>query len=387
MFLFGERGEAGSLELWLNSIDFSTPPSFNHSASSLLPEAAPSLSGLRYALPQICPSFSVLHLFAKYTCSYCQEDITGLRIKCVECPNFDICLQCFSAGAEIGCHKNGHPYQFMDSEPMGVFQGRVGWSVREELRLLDAIELYGFGNWEDISGHIETRTAEEAKDQYVGRYLDGNIGRMTWDAAAGLRSHLVDQTNQPDNGPLSPAQTARLPPLDATPEEATQLGYRPQRDDFEREYDNMAESLVSPLFINSLEDDDIDTALKMAQVDMYTRRLRERARRRRVSRDFQLVSQFFSASRKDRLSSRKKLTKEEKEFYERMRVFTQFHTAQEHDQFLQNLHKERELKLRLNELAKYRHHGLTHHEECAHFEQECLQHEDRKPAQLFLEET
>ncbi|CAG2067637.1 unnamed protein product [Timema podura] len=74
----------------------------------------------------------------------------------------------------------------------------------------------------------------------------------------------------------------------------------------------MAESLVSPLFINSLEDDDIDTALKMAQVDMYTRRLRERARRRRVSRDFQLVSQFFSASRKDRLSSRKKLTKEEK---------------------------------------------------------------------------
>nr|CAD7457196.1 unnamed protein product [Timema tahoe] len=329
-------------------------------------------------------------------------------------------MQCFSAGAEIGCHKNGHPYQFMDSEPMGVFQGRVGWSVREELRLLDAIELYGFGNWEDISGHIETRTAEvscprndhsphdmehltvlklaqipfllhyarclqfgsvftEAKDQYVGRYLDGNIGRMTWDAAAGLRSHLVDQTNQPDNGPLSPAQTARLPPLDATPEEATQLGYRPQRDDFEREYDNMAESLVSPLFINALEDDDIDTALKMAQVDMYTRRLRERARRRRVSRDFQLVSQFFSASRKDRLSSRKKLTKEEKEFYERMRVFTQFHTAQEHDQFLQNLHKERELKLRLNELAKYRHHGLTHHEECAHFEQECLQHEDRKP--------
>nr|CAD7401971.1 unnamed protein product [Timema poppensis] len=337
---------------------------------------------------------------------------------------------CFSAGAEIGCHKNGHPYQFMDSEPMGVFQGRVGWSVREELRLLDAIELYGFGNWEDISGHIETRTAEgsylhvshsslmssdrmkpesrywavainflreaaitslsdgsnvsvftEAKDQYVGRYLDGNIGRMTWDAAAGLRSHLVDQTNQPDNGPLSPAQTARLPPLDATPEEATQLGYRPQRDDFEREYDNMAESLVSPLFINALEDDDIDTALKMAQVDMYTRRLRERARRRRVSRDFQLVSQFFSASRKDRLSSRKKLTKEEKEFYERMRVFTQFHTAQEHDQFLQNLHKERELKLRLNELAKYRHHGLTHHEECAHFEQECLQHEDRKPVE------
>lgn len=28
------------------------------------------------------------------------------------------------------------------------------------MRLLDAIEQFGFGNWEDISKHIETRTPE-----------------------------------------------------------------------------------------------------------------------------------------------------------------------------------------------------------------------------------
>jgi len=38
--------------------------------------------------------------------------------------------------------------------------GRGGWSAREELHLLDAIEQFGFGNWEDISRHIETRSPE-----------------------------------------------------------------------------------------------------------------------------------------------------------------------------------------------------------------------------------
>jgi transcriptional adapter 2-beta len=61
-----------------------------------------------------------------------------------------------------------------------------------------------------------------------------------------------------------------------------------------------------------------------------------------------------------------------------MRVFTQFHTAQEHEQFLQNLQKERELKIRISELARYRRNGLTRHEECAHFEQERVQLEEWK---------
>lgn len=316
-------------------------------------------------------------LFAKYNCTYCQEDITGLRIKCAECTDFDLCLQCFSAGAEIGPHKNEHAYQFMDSGAIGMCLGRGGWSAREELHLLDAIEQFGFGNWEDISRHIETRSPEEAKEEYIARYIGGSIGRLTWPAAASSRPNLSDQTN-PDCGPLSPVLTARLPPLDVTPDEAALLGYMPHRDDFEREYDNGAEALVSSLFVNSLEDEDYDVALKLAQVDMYTRRLRERARRKRVSRDFQLVSQFFSANRKDRPSSKKKLSKEEKEFHDHMRVFTQFHTAQEHEQFLQNLQKERELKMRISELARYRRNGLTRHEECAHFEQERVQHEEWK---------
>ncbi|XP_020282647.1 transcriptional adapter 2B isoform X1 [Pseudomyrmex gracilis] len=307
-------------------------------------------------------------LYAKYNCTYCQEDIVGLRVKCIVCPEFDLCLQCFSAGAEIGQHKNDHAYQFMDSGTISIFNGRGNWTAREQLRLLDAIEQFGFGNWEDISKHIETRTPEEAKEEYIARYLNGNIGKHTWPPTESYIPNLTDQTKS-DNGPLSPDLTSRLPPLDITREEADQLGYMPQRDDFERDYNHEAESLVSSLFLNPAdEDDDLDIALKLAQVDMYTNNLRERARRKRVVRDYQLVSAFFSSSRKDK-GIKKKRTKEEKEFRDRMRVFAQFYTAQEHEQFLTNLERERELRLRLSELYRYRENGITRHEECAHFEQ------------------
>ncbi|XP_015187188.1 PREDICTED: transcriptional adapter 2B isoform X2 [Polistes dominula] len=322
---------------------------------------------------------SILDLFAKYNCTYCQEDITGLRIKCVECQDFDLCLQCFSAGAEIGQHKNDHSYQFMDSGTISIFNGRGNWTAKEQLRLLDAIEQFGFGNWEDISKHIETRTPEEAKEEYIARYLEGNIGKHTWPSTESYTPNLTDQTKS-DNGPLSPDLTSRLPPLDITPEEAAQLGYMPQRDDFERDYNHEAESLVSSLFLNPAEDDDLDIALKLAQVDMYTNNLRERARRKRVVRDYQLVSSFFASSRKDRGGVKKRRTKEEREFRDRMRTFAQFYTAQEYEQFLTNLERERELRLRLSELYRYREHGIARHEECAHFEQMLAQAQGQNDA-------
>jgi hypothetical protein len=83
------------------------------------------------------------------------------------------------------------------------------------------------------------------------------------------------------------------------------LSFPPYTDKKKKIY-NINELTLLFLFITTSE------ALKLAQVDMYTRRLRERARRKRVSRDFQLVSQFFSANRKDRPSAKKKLSKEEK---------------------------------------------------------------------------
>ena len=71
-----------------------------------------------------------------------------------------------------------------------------------------------------------------------------------------------------------------------------------------------AEQLVSSLQLNAVEDSDMEKALKLAQVDMYTRRLRERYRRKRIVKDYQLVSKFFGIQKKD--IAKKPLTKEQK---------------------------------------------------------------------------
>lgn len=68
----------------------------------------------------------------------------------------------------------------------------------------------------------------------------GMIGRSTWLAlpngllASGEQRLSATDHTCPDNAPLSPSITSRLPPLSIQVEETLELGYMPQRDDFER---------------------------------------------------------------------------------------------------------------------------------------------------------
>ncbi|KAH8332762.1 hypothetical protein KR074_010407 [Drosophila pseudoananassae] len=310
---------------------------------------------------------TIADLFTKYNCTNCQDDILGIRVHCAECENFDLCLQCFAAGAEIGAHQNNHAYQFMDTGTsiLSVFRGKGAWTAREEIRLLDAIEQYGFGNWEDISKHIETKSAEDAKEEYVNKFVNGTIGRATWTPAQSQRPRLIDHTGDDDAGPLGTSALASLPPLDINTDEAMQLGYMPNRDSFEREYDPTAEQLISNITLSS-EDTEVDVMLKLAHVDIYTRRLRERARRKRMVRDYQLVSNFF---RNRNYALHQGLTKEQREFRDRFRVYAQFYTCNEYERLLGSLEREKELRIRQAELYRYRYNGLTKIDECVHFEQ------------------
>lgn len=41
------------------------------------------------------------------------------------------------------------------------------------MALLEAVELYGFGNWDDVSAFIGTRTSEEVKEHFCDYYVYG----------------------------------------------------------------------------------------------------------------------------------------------------------------------------------------------------------------------
>lgn len=90
----------------------------------------------------------------------------------------------------------------------------------------------------------------DAKDEFVQRYVLGNIGKVSWSEPVynpeadsvhyefkrnlGLFPQPIDHTLPCDEGPLSPSLTQRLPPLDISSDEILQLGYMPFRDDYEK---------------------------------------------------------------------------------------------------------------------------------------------------------
>ncbi|BFG25930.1 hypothetical protein CerSpe_122040 [Prunus speciosa] len=75
---------------------------------------------------------------AFYHCNYCNKDISGkTRIKCVVCPDFDLCIECFSVGAELTPHKCNHPYRVMGwlLEEFFIFILALRYSVNIQNRI------------------------------------------------------------------------------------------------------------------------------------------------------------------------------------------------------------------------------------------------------------
>ena len=66
---------------------------------------------------------------ALFHCNYCNKDISNtIRVKCAVCPDFDLCLECFSVGVEIHPHKRSHAYRVVDNLSFPLFA--PDWGVR-----------------------------------------------------------------------------------------------------------------------------------------------------------------------------------------------------------------------------------------------------------------
>jgi transcriptional adapter 2-alpha len=106
----------------------------------------------------------------QYHCDYCRKDISNsVRISCAVCPEFDLCLECFSVGVELRGHKNWHDYRVIDDMHF-PFLSR-DWSAEEEQLLLEGLELFGIGNWTDVSEHVSTKDKNACREHYEKYYL------------------------------------------------------------------------------------------------------------------------------------------------------------------------------------------------------------------------
>ncbi|XP_019853085.1 PREDICTED: transcriptional adapter 2-beta-like [Amphimedon queenslandica] len=279
----------------------------------------------------------------RYHCSYCGCDIT-LRLKCNGCPDFDLCLECFASGASIGNHMPDHPYQLIDEGSFPLLTN--DWGAIEEVLLLEAVEQDGFGNWEDIGAHVFTKTARESKDHYNEAYVNSIIGE-------GLLLPDYHSKVLADGGGEIPPSPPSFTPMSLEHNEQQDLTYAPLRDDFEKEYDNGAERIISEVPIHN-EEDSIERELKLAHIDMYNKRLGEREKRKCFARDHNLLGGKMRIS-----SMKRKYSKEERDIRNKFRPLARLMDKDEYEKLVGSLKREKELIERIQSLKEYKRNGIT----------------------------
>ncbi|TGZ66360.1 hypothetical protein CRM22_005356 [Opisthorchis felineus] len=232
-------------------------------------------------------------------CVYCLHDLNGAYVECTDCPRVILCLECFCSGAEAGSHKKTHGYRFKSASKTASVPIFGGWGANEEQQLLEALEHYGVGNWEDVSLKVETRSPLECMEHYGAYYLDTMLGSNTLCQSAPtprVTDHTADSSQSTPTMQPSPAVYMEV-------EDQQLLGYMPARGDFERDYDNDAESILCRLH-PSFSYDDLEDALKVAQVGIYMQRLRERQRRKEIAREHGLIAPILAFILNKRLKKR-----------------------------------------------------------------------------------
>ena len=123
--------------------------------------------------------------------------------------------------------------------------------------------------------------------------------------------------------------------------------------------------------------------MKLAQVDMYKNKLKERERRKQVAKDFGLVETFFKENPLNpttgKISAPKPKKKDPKsEVFEKLKVVSSFQGVEEYKKMVASVSKEKDIKSRIKELLRYRKNGISTLSEAESYESQRLKRNKRK---------
>ncbi|XP_033148224.1 transcriptional adapter ADA2a isoform X1 [Brassica rapa] len=354
-----------------------------------------------------------------YCCNYCDKDLSGLvRLKCAVCADFDLCVECFYVGVELNRHKSSHPYRVMDNLSFPLVSS--DWNADEEILLLEAIATYGFGNWKEVANYVGSKTQTECVDHFNSAYMQSPCfplpdlshtnGKSKDELLAMSKEHAVkkglldespalvnlspkeelpmsveikeeasgkeDSVDQPlpilagvkkkANAPPQTQDTIKLEaakqlsersvgekkprlPGEKVPFVTELYGYNLKRQEFEIEHDNDAEQLLSDMEFKDC-DTDAEREQKLQVLHIYSKRLDERKRRKEfvLERNLLYPDQFELS-----------LSAEEKQIYNKCKVFARFHSKEEHKELIQKVIEEHRILKRIQDLQEARAAGCT----------------------------
>lgn len=266
-----------------------------------------------------------------FHCNYCKRDLTeALRARCAQCKDYDTCLDCLSVGAALHPHKHDHDYRILFVMQDEVYQ--KGWTVTDEIKMLEGLEEFGVGNWEQVSETIMTKTAEETEQHFLDVYLGSQDAPLP-DTTVVLPAAAVD-----------PPKKGAVVPDNRKYQDVDSAGWMSKREDFVYDWDNEQEEMMAELEL-SIDDSKQEHELVTQILEIYNEKLLERHRRKEFATKHGLVS--F----KKYVETVEKLPEEEKEVREKLKPFMRLLTKVELDKCVAGILEERELR---DVLAKYR---------------------------------
>ncbi|KAJ3409891.1 Transcriptional adapter ada2 [Chytridiales sp. JEL 0842] len=287
----------------------------------------------------------------KYHCDACEKDISNVvRITCAECKNedmeLDLCVDCFAAGTEVKGHKRTHKYMVKEALDYPLFDKE--WTAQEELQLVDSLKTFGIGNWEQIAECVGTKTKYEVAEHYQKVYVDSEtwpLPNMTLEFDKSTsRKFFVRDPNPPVPKPLRTSTSG--------PANHEIQGFMPAREEFEHEFDQDAETTVKDMVFEDTELPE-EIKLKTTILNIYNTALDRRMERKKFLFDRGLTHDFRKVQ-----SMERKRSKEEKDLFNRTRVFAKMQTAADFEQFMDGLLREQQLRARIAELQEFRRMGI-----------------------------
>lgn len=309
----------------------------------------------------------------KYHCDACSNDVTNtVRIRCADkdCPDFDLCVSCFCGGAEPVKHKTWHDYRIVKPHNFPIFS--EDWDADEELLLIEAAEKMGIGNWQAIADYVGTKGKGECEQHYLDVYVSSPnwpLPRMNLkfetsevECRERKRQRLQQSRGMTPRKPMS-SQPNNAKPITSGPSFHEIQGYMPRRFEFETEYENDAEQFVKDMVFND-DDTEEEVDLKVMVLDIYNSRLDRRMERKN------LVFERRWLDFKRMQAIERKRQKEEREIYNKTRVFCRLQTEADYDMFVKGLVKEQQLRDRIATLQEWRQAGLTTIRQGEHYERE-----------------
>lgn len=286
----------------------------------------------------------------KYSCDSCFGDISQVvRIKCAQCTELDLCVNCFSKGVSVKDHSSEHDYYVIEPLTFPIYV--LEWTAQEELLLLEGIEKKGMGNWNDIARVVGSKNAKECDAHYHRLYLESldfplPDPSLLVSGKEGRENFIPPTTLTNSQSSVTGDQPMTI--LTSQPASHEIAGFMPKRGDFECEYENDFENVIKDIQFSEKEDSPMEIQLKLAVLHNYCGILDKREDRKRFAFDRDLT-QFKRVQGQEK--GRKK---EEKSLLLSSRQYARFLAPEGYETFLQGLLLEQRLTARISELQTVR---------------------------------